>query len=144
MTFVLDASVALAWVLSDEEPSIVDYARAVLVALRGAEASAVVPDVWQAEVAGVLLRRLRAGALSTQTFDEALQLFDFLKLESRRQAYTLRAIAELALRYRLQAIDALYLDLALQLELPIATVDRGLRSAAKAHGVALVTPAPGA
>jgi hypothetical protein len=45
------------------------------------------------------------------------------------------------LRLRLQAIDVLYFDLASSLALPIATVDRGLRSAARAHGVALVTPA---
>lgn len=142
MTFVLDASVALAWVLSDEDASIVDYARAVLEALRAGKASAVVPDVWHAEVAGVLARRLRAGALSTQAFNEALQLFEHLQFDAHRQAYTLRAILELALRYRLQPIDALYLQLSRELELPIATVDRGLLSAAKAHGVALVTPRP--
>ena len=52
-------------------------------------------------------------------------------------AYTVAIIVERARRYRVQAFDALYFDLAYVLGLPIATLDGGLRTAAKAHGVRL-------
>ncbi len=137
---MLDASVALAWVLRDQDPEVTRYADAVSQALQGGEDLALVPDIWHAEVAGVLLRHQRARTLSQEAFDGALELFGSMRLETHHQPYTLGALVERAQRLRLQAIDVLYFDLASSLGLPIATVDRGLRSAAKAHGVALVTP----
>ena len=54
--------------------------------------------------------------------------------------HTLRLLIERAQRYYLQVIDALYFEIALDLGLSMATVDRGLRTAAKSHGVKLFTP----
>lgn len=138
---MLDASVALAWVLLDQDPAVARYADAVLDAVQRGEDQALVPDVWHAEVAGVLLRQQRSRTLSDEAFAGALELFESMQLETHHQPYTLGALVERAQRYRLQAIDVLYFELARTLGLPIASVDRGLRSAAKAHGVALVAPA---
>lgn len=144
MRFVLDASVALAWVLLDQDPAVAGYADAVFRALQRGEDRALVPEVWHAEVAGVLLRQHRARTLSSEAFEEALELFESMQLETHHQPYTLGALVERAQRLRLQAIDVLYFELASSLGLPIATLDRGLRSAARAHGVRLVTPASAA
>lgn len=141
MRFVLDASVALAWVLREQDPSVALYADPVFEAVQRGEDQAIVPDIWHAEVAGVLLRHQRARTLSQEAFDGAIEFFGAIALETHHRPYTLGALVERAQRLRLQAIDVLYFDLASSLALPIATVDRGLRSAAKAHGVALVTPA---
>jgi predicted nucleic acid-binding protein len=46
----------------------------------------------------------------------------------------------LALRHDLTSYDAAYLDLALRLQLPIATQDADLREAALASGVGLWKP----
>ncbi len=47
-------------------------------------------------------------------------------------------LSELAARYRLTAYDAAYLDLALRLGLPLATLDADLKKAAQAEGVTVV------
>lgn len=143
MRFVLDASVALAWVLPDQDRTVSSYADAVLRALQAGGDQAIVPDVWHAEVGGVLLRRERGRLLSREAFAAALQVLELIPLETHHQPYRLRALVERAERLRLQAMDVLYFDLAVELQLPLATLDRGLRSAAKNHGVALVMPKPG-
>jgi predicted nucleic acid-binding protein len=96
---------------------------------------AVVPAVWHMEVAAVLLRRLRARALAEKTFDQALRVFAALPLETHKEAPAVGEIVDIARRYHLQAGDAIYFDLAYALDLPIATIDAGLRAAAKAHRV---------
>lgn len=143
MRFVLDAGVALVWFLRDEDPEIVRYAAGVLETVEQRSAQAVVPWMWHHEVAAVLLRRRRAHKLSIEAFEAALEVLGAMSIETHQQAYDVITIVERAQRYGVQVGDALYFDLASSLGLPIATVDRGLRSAARAHGVRLVTPAPG-
>lgn len=143
MRFILDATVALTWFLRDEDPEIVRYAAAVLKAVEERSAFAVVPWVWHQEVAAVLLRRHRAQRLSTENFQQALEFLRSMTIDTHQQAHDVGMIVERARRYGVQAGDALYFDLASSLGLPIATVDRGLRSAAKTHDVALVAPSPG-
>lgn len=141
MRLVLDAGVALVWFLRDEDAGIVRYAAAVLEAVERRSAQAVVPWLWHQELAAVLLRRRRAQKLSDEAFRGALEVLGAMAIETHQQPYSAGMIVERAQRYGLQVSDALYLDLALQLGLPIATVDRGLRAAAKSHGVAPVEPA---
>jgi len=139
--FVLDAGVALVRFLRDEDPDIVRYAADVLEAVERRSAQAVVPWLWHQEVAAVLLRRRRAQKLSDDAFDAALQVLSAMAIETHQQPHSAGVIVERAQRYGLQAGDALYFDLAVTL---VASVDRGLRAAAKSHGVRLVTPASAA
>ena len=50
----------------------------------------------------------------------------------------------LGIRYGLTGYDALYLDLAVNLELPLATIDEGMQAAATRHGVSLFKAEEGA
>lgn len=131
---------ALAWFLPDEDPQVDEYANSVLALVRSEHVFSVVPAVWHEEVAGVLLKRLRAKRLTAGTFEEALMLFDQMPLEAHTNPYTVAIIVERARRYNLQAIDALYFDLAIALGLPIATIDGGLKTAARRFGVKLFQP----
>ena len=63
-----------------------------------------------------------------------------MPIETRQSDHTLRSLIERARRYHLQAIDVLYFEIALELGLAIATVDRGLRAGAQRHGVKLFAP----
>ena len=72
------------------------------------------------------MRKLRRS--STRTFAA-------IPLETHKETPDVGAIVDLARRYHLQAGDAIYFDLAYASELPIATLDGGLRTAARAHGV---------
>ena len=44
----------------------------------------------------------------------------------------------LAIFHRLSVYDAVYLELALRLSLPLATLDRALRSAARREGIEII------
>ena len=140
MRFVLDASVALAWFLPDEQPEVARYAGSVLAYVKSHQAYCVVPQVWHAEVGGKILRRLRAKRLSQSAFDRAEAFYHGMPIETYMNSHTLRPLIERARRFHLQAIDALYFEIAFDLGLSIATVDRGLRTAARSHGVKLFAP----
>ena len=57
-----------------------------------------------------------------------------------RQAVPASELLALALRFGLSTYDAAYLELALRLQLPLATADGPLRDAALASGVGLFDP----
>lgn len=138
--FVLDASVALTWFL-DEAPEQVAYAQAVARFIQEGNPVCVVPAIWHVEVAGVLLaahrdpRRRFSGA----KLGSALEVLEGFSLETHHFPHEPREIVGLARQYQLQTADALYFDLARSQRIPIATFDRGLRSACERFGVELLT-----
>lgn len=141
MKFVLDASVSLAWFLPDEDASRRDYATRVLAAARNQIATVAVPLLWHEETADVLLRARRAKKLSAERFAKALALLGTVPVETHMNACVCEILIERAQRYHLRAYDAVYFDLAAVLALPIATLDGGIRTASRVHGVKLFDPA---
>ena len=132
--FVLDGSTAIAWCFEDEQS---DQAMSVRSGLDGGKAF--VPTIWPLEVLNALLsaeRRRRIGPADTRRF---LGLFAELPIVVATSEDIVRwsPLADLARRHGLTAYDAAYLDLSLQLGLPLATLDNTLRGAAKAAGVKL-------
>lgn len=129
---VLDASVALAWCLPDEADALAEQ---VLQQLRDGEA--VVPAVWALEVGNAVMNAERSGRLGVAEIASILVAFGSLRVRSVRcdLAHSLGVVVPLARQYGLTTYDAVYLDLALQLNLPLATLDRRLQRAAKAAGV---------
>jgi predicted nucleic acid-binding protein len=132
VAFVLDCSITLAWFFEDETDAHADAVRDSL-----ASVSAVVPALWPLEVANALLtgeRRKRTTEAKTTAF---LTLLKSLPITTDDETAT-RAWQEalhLARAQNLSAYDAAYLELALRLGLPLATLDRPLKVAAKAVGV---------
>ena len=135
MAFVLDASVALAWVLPDEgsEP-------AASVLARLADENAIVPEVWPLEVANVLVVAHRRGRLSTPELQRAVADLLALPIEVDQETHgrALGAILQVAASRDLSAYDAAYLELAQRRGLPLATLDLGLRSACAAAGIGII------
>jgi predicted nucleic acid-binding protein len=135
--FVLDASVAVAWVVGiPVDP----YA----VAVQSHVASgwrAIVPLLWQLEVANALLLNERRKTLTSAEADRGLlDLETFLAslADLDPTPAAMRELANVARAYQLTVYDAAYLELAKRQSLPIATLDKGLRSAAVKAGVALL------
>ena len=127
MSFVLDASVAVAWLLDDEnEPR----AEAPLKRL-GAE-TALVPLVWHVEVRSALLGAERRGRLRPVDVDVRLRQIDGLPVHTDA-APSFEAAFALARTRRLTVYDALYLELALRAGAPLATLDNALAAAARAE-----------
>lgn len=141
MKFVLDASVALSWLLEDAGAG-QRYAVAVFDALTVAEAEAHVPVTWGLEIANVIAKcESRSDLLEgrSQSFLASITAAPIIP-DGATYAKALHETLELARRYRLSAYDASYLELALRTGLPLATLDADLRRAAGRAGVKRLTP----
>lgn len=135
--FVLDGSVALAWYFRDEKDAYADA-----VAARFPNVEAVVPTIWPLEIANAVLmgeRRKRstiAQASSWLSFLSSLSII--VDGETGQRAWT--DTLNLARTHKLSAYDAAYLELAIRLARPLATLDEELKAAAKVVGVPLYKP----
>jgi predicted nucleic acid-binding protein len=137
VTFVLDASVALSWLLRDADAREASYAFAVLKALRAGGVAASVPMTWGLEIANVLARAERKGQVTEAQSGSFLEMLQATQIEADSATFTqaLTDTLQLARRYRLSSYDASYLELALRAALPLATLDEDLRRAAQKAGV---------
>jgi predicted nucleic acid-binding protein len=135
--FVLDASVAVAWVAGTPvDPYAIVVQTRVTHGWR-----AIIPALWQLEVANGLLMIERRGALTTADADRGLQdLETFLasRAEVDQALIAMRQVVNLARTFQLTVYDAAYLELAKRESLPLATLDKGLHAAAVKAGVALL------
>jgi predicted nucleic acid-binding protein len=135
---VLDSSAALAWVLPGEA----NPATEALLAAVG-ELGAVAPGLWPLETANVLWFAERRGRISFAERTQAMAILAELpiQIDERTAALAFGATSAIASGRGLTVYDACYLELALRLGLPLASLDRGLCQAALAAGVKLiVTP----
>ena len=134
MDFVLDASLMLAWLLPDEATSETD---ALLASWQqGADLHA--PPLLRYEVANALvMAHLARKRLTKEQAKEKLVEFDAFPVEYDADSSRLAPLktSELAWQHSLTVHDAAYLELALRLNLPLATLDRPLQAAATAVGV---------
>ena len=135
MQFVLDCSVAISWCLVDEDN---DYANGILAMMPDSEAY--VPLIWSLEIANTLLVAERRNRMTTEQSDLAIALLQSLliQVDEATDTNALSSILVLGRQEGLAAYDAAYLELALRLELPIATLDTRLAEAATRCGVELV------
>ena len=135
MSLVLDGSATLAWCIEDERtPALIRLLQQVT------EHGAMVPAIWRLEVASGLRSAVKRGRIVAA---ERLIMFAQLDLmnivtdaETDRYAWT--TTQRLAERFDLTPYDASYLELAQRLSLPLATLDKALRAAAKGAGVDVV------
>ncbi|MFC3165855.1 type II toxin-antitoxin system VapC family toxin [Ciceribacter thiooxidans] len=134
MAFIVDASVAGAWLLPDEENALAEEAMA-----RLAEDDAVAPDLLRHEIRSILLSAEKRGRISDDFVHSALARFRGLPLQLVGPGDDTEVV-RLSRKYRLSSYDAAYLAIALLEQLPLATLDRRLAEAARAEGVALFGP----
>lgn len=134
--FVLDASVALAWFVDRPMPSYAERVRQMLIeGDRG-----VVPALWHIEVANGLAVAQRRRVIAAADVEICLGHIDNLvmALECSAEVVATRGAVKLARDYSISAYDAVYLLEALNGGLPIATLDRPLRTAAQRAAVEIV------
>ena len=135
MTFVVDASVSLAWCFVDEwtpgTQALLD---------RAVDEGTTVPSIWPFEMANILALALRRGRIDAADLGAALASLDRLEIavDGTATQRALREILHLAAREALTSYDAAYLDLALREGLPLATRDSTLASAARRAGVEVI------
>ena len=131
-TFVLDTSVTLGALFSDEQDA---YSLAVLATLE--DAKAVVPALWHLELGNILGRALKAGRISAPDLASSWERLSMLGIEVVPMLHDARHWAERTVEWGLTAYDCCYLELARQQRLPLATKDAPLAAAARRVGVTL-------
>lgn len=132
---VVDASVVFGWLLGDQGLS--ERAKPILLALKNARM--LVPAIWQAEIANVLLVKERQKRIDEAATKKCLRLLEELNVEidTSSATGTLDRVLPLARRNQLSAYDGTYLELALRERTPLATFDEPLRAAARREGASL-------
>lgn len=134
-TFVLDASVALAWFIDEPAPP---YAIQISEAMASGK-GALVPSLWILEMANGLLMAERRGKLTAAEVDNGLRRLEAVVaagIEVDALAVpTIREAFAPAQDHQLTAYDAVYLELARRERLPLATLDKRLRTAAAKAGI---------
>lgn len=134
MAIVVDASVAVSWFLTDELSS-----NGRLTRLHVLDRGAVAPILFWYEVRNVLLVGERRGRLSALEYLAATEALASMRIELD-DTLDGSTTADLARRYRLTFYDASYLELAKRRDLPLASMDRDLISAASVEGVRIFAP----
>ena len=136
MPFVVDASATLAWCFQDEAT---DWSRALLQRVRDGD-SVRVPAHWPTEVTNGLLVALRRKRLTLDDVRGHTSDLQQLPIETEPALSPAAAqlIIELAIQHNLTVYDAAYLDIALRLSLPLASLDTDRLKAATAAGVVIL------
>lgn len=132
---VIDASVTAAWCFEDEASPQTD---ALFQMVR--DHGAIVPALWHLELANALLqaeRRNRILAADTRVRLELLSDFPIV-VDAETPARAWSETLLLARTERLTTYDAAYLELAIRMGLPIASLDGALVNAAKRLGVPIL------
>jgi predicted nucleic acid-binding protein len=135
MHCVVDSSAALAWVLPGEATAATEK---LLTAV--GEVGALAPGLWPLETANVLWQAERRGRITLAERTQALAILAELpiQIDERTAALAFGATSALASGRGLTVNDACYLELALRLGLPLASLDNDLCQAALAAGVRLI------
>jgi predicted nucleic acid-binding protein len=128
---VIDASVAAAWCFKDEASPSID---AVFRTVR--DYGALVPALWHLELANALLQAERRRRILIADLLWRLDLIsDFpIVVDAETPARAWRETLLLARTERLTTYDAAYLEVALRMGLPLASLDTALVAAAKRLG----------
>jgi predicted nucleic acid-binding protein len=135
--FVLDASVAIRWVLGDSSPIDMKYADKVLESFKSNQA--VVPALWYTEMAHMIGNAAKRGLIPFDMCAPSVARLNLLPIAkdevnlAQSQPSVIRLMQELGT----SGYDSQYLEIAVRLNLPLATLDTDLRKAAKKSNVAI-------
>jgi predicted nucleic acid-binding protein len=132
---VIDASVALSWIYTDEHSEASDALLA-----RVADQGAVVPSLWRLEIASALQNGIKRKRIDAAYRDSSIQKLLRLPIEIDPDThdYAWTATLRLADIHQITVYDASYLGLALRRSLPLATRDDQLAAAAASGGAILL------
>ena len=142
MSLIIDASMAVSWHVSRNDPSEAGLAQQAIHAVMAA--GALVPNLWFVEVSNALLtaeRRHISDRLAMTRFFADLDALP-ITVDSWSPGDVRSENLSLARRYDLSAYDATYLELALRTNSPMATFDQKLANACRKAGGQIFGDAP--
>ena len=115
------------------------YSRHILALLTTHDA--IVPEIWAFEVANsIFVSFTKRKRITEQQIDEYLQRLKALPISAEtRDLWSTVNLESASRRWNVTAYDAAYLDLAIRKGLPLATTDDGLKTAAAAEGIEILS-----
>lgn len=133
--FVLDCSIAMAWLFHDEATP-----KTTALLNRLVTETALVPAWWFVEITNVLAMAERKGRITPPQSDAFISDLGKLGIERDNEAAdrAFTHLLSLCRKHRLTSYDAIYLDLAIRRSLPLATLDDDLRRTARKLGVGIL------
>ena len=130
MAFVLDASVAVGWVVAKQAT---EYSRNVRRIARREPYHA--PAPWQLEVANAIRTLVQRKSISVEAARTAIDIPERMAPVIHAARSDMSELLEISIRYGLSVYGAAYLTLALELHLPVACADGRLSKALKPAGL---------
>jgi len=130
VAFVVDNSVVVAWLYAGQATAYTER----LLESSGANTLHTC-FIWPAEFANVATVMVKRGILTDALGTQMVQMADTLNLAVDPQACDLGALYQISRRYGLSAYDASYLELAMRMNLPLATRDVALMNASQSLGL---------
>ena len=130
--FVLDCSMAISWVFPDEADTRTRRIRSKL-----KSCCARVPSIWHYEIANVLMISERRKRITEAEGVKIKSIFSVLPIviDETTQDRLWGEITNLSRELSLSVYDAVYLELAMREDLPLATLDKKLKEAAQMVGI---------
>lgn len=130
--FILDCSVAMAWLIPEETSVYADAAQDALL-----YCEAFVPTIWHYEVANVLTITERRKRITSQQLNLSKSLLSNMPIQTDQLStdQAQQTTLQFARDFQLTAYDAAYLELASRKNLPLATLDKALKKSAKKLGI---------
>jgi len=131
-SLIIDCSITMSWCFADEAT-----AESQQLARSLQQTTALVPAHWFLEVANVLWttqRKKRISCADAAVFVARLRSID-IEVDHEAAARAFDHILPLCDRHALTSYDAAYLELALRRQLPLASLDKELCSAAASLGI---------
>jgi len=128
MSLVVDASMAIAWLFTDERGPAPE-----VVLGRVVREGAIVPSLWRLEVANVLRNAVRRRRCDEGYATRSLERLGRLRIavDAETDSHAWGATRRLSLQHGLTLYDAAYLELAVRRKLPLASCDAQLLKAAR-------------
>lgn len=126
VAFVVDNSVAVAWLYPGQATA---YTERVLES--SGTSTLHTSFIWPAEFANAATVMVNRGILTDELGTEMIRMVDTLGLVIDRTPVDLRVLYQVSRRYGLSAYDASYLELAMRLNIPLATRDKALMKASQ-------------
>ena len=129
MTIVVDSSVAVSWCIPDEISPISD-----MVLGQVERQGMLVPSLFWYEVRNVFIVNERRGRITENIVHGSLKrLSAFPIIYATEHDETM--LLQLSRKHRLSVYDAAYLEIAIQNEAPLASLDKALLAAAKVENL---------
>jgi predicted nucleic acid-binding protein len=133
VSFVLDGSATMAWCFEDERTADTDQLLHELM-VNGAET----PALWPTEVVNATLTGLKKRRVDGQGAEEFLRKLALAPIFVHGPLPGWTDLLRFAQQHGLTGYDAAYLHLAIERNLPLATLDEEMKNAARRAGVSLL------